>query len=73
MPSPSPAITEAETEKPETSCGPMKPLLVAISHLVVDQDAEPPSLLVTPATARAASSAASALSSSASAVGSLGS
>ncbi len=73
MPPASEATTEADREKPEAACGPLKPALVTSRHWDVDQLAEPPSLLLTPGTARAAASAASARASRAVAEGSAGS
>ena len=60
-------------EKPEARCRPEKPALVTIRHCDADQEAEPPSELVTLGTARAAASAMRAFSSSASGAGSAGS
>jgi hypothetical protein len=73
MPEPSPAIAEADSEKVEARCPPAKPSLVTNRQTPDDQVAEPPSELVTPATARAAASAIRAWSSRDSADGSAGS
>jgi hypothetical protein len=54
MPEPSPATAEADSEKDEARCRPWNPSLVAKAQEPVDQDADPPSELVTPLMSRAA-------------------
>jgi hypothetical protein len=73
MPDPSPAITEAESEKALPRWRPSKPWLVTWVQALVDQLAPPPSELVTPGVARATSSASRARASSASGVRSVAS
>ena len=62
MPSPSPAITLAESEWLDPEYAPTKPWLVASARMVRPALAPAPWLLVTPRTDRAASSAISACS-----------
>ena len=66
-------MAEQDREKPVALWAPSKPALVTSRQWVEDQEALAPSLLATPATARAASSAAMAWASMAAAVGSVGS